>query len=118
MMARKPTHIDPLQVDAYVARCRDNATAPRVSEFACELGISRVTANVRFQEMTGTSLSEYFAAKRAMAATALLVESDLKTEDVAVKAGFGTPRTFHRAFARKFGVSPARYRSLQRMPSA
>ena len=111
-MSRKPTEIDPTAVDAYVARCQDRATAPRVSEFACELGISRVTLNVRFREKTGTSLSEYFAAKRDSAATALLVESDLKTEDVAVKAGFGTPRTFHRAFARRFGVSPARYRML------
>ncbi|HYK02219.1 MAG TPA: AraC family transcriptional regulator [Thermoanaerobaculia bacterium] len=114
-MSRKPTEIDPHEVDAYLARCWDRATAPRVSEFACELGISRVTLNLRFQEKMGTSLSEYFAAKRDKAATTLLVESSLKTEDVAVKAGFGTPRTFHRAFARKFGVSPARYRTLSKM---
>lgn len=114
-MSRKPTEIDPRDVDAYVARCRDQATAPRVSEFACELGISRVTLNARFQETMGTSPSQYFAAKRELAATALLVESNLKTEDVALRAGFGTPRTFHRAFARKFGLSPARYRTLNKM---
>jgi AraC-like DNA-binding protein len=114
-MSRKPTRIDPCEVDAYVTRCWDRATAPRVSEFACELGISRVTANLRFQEMTGTSLSEYFAAKREQAATTMLVESDLRTEDVAVMAGFGTPRTFHRAFARRFGVSPGRYRTMSKM---
>jgi transcriptional regulator GlxA family with amidase domain len=115
-MSRKPTEIDPNEVDAYLARCWDRATAPRVSEFAWELGISRVTLNLRFQEKMGTSLSEYFAAKRDKAATILLVESNLRTEEVAVKAGFGTPRTFHRAFARKFGVSPARYRTLSKMP--
>lgn len=114
-MSRKPTEIDCHAVDAYVARCWDRASAPRVSEFACELGISRVTLNLRFQEKMGTSLSEYFAAKREQAATTLLVESTLKTEDVAMQAGFGTPRTFHRAFARKFGVSPARYRTLSKM---
>jgi transcriptional regulator GlxA family with amidase domain len=114
-MSRKPTEIDPEEVDAYVARCRDRATPPRVSEFAWELGISRVTLNLRFQEKTGTSLSEYFAAKREKAAATLLMESDLKTEDVAVRAGFGTPRTFHRAFARRFGVSPARYRMLTKV---
>lgn len=117
-MARKPASIDPQEVDAYIARCWEKATAPRVSECAWELGISRVTLNVRFQEMTGTSLSEYFATQRAKAATALLVESNLRTEDVAVKAGFGTPRTFHRAFARKFGVSPARYRTLNKLASS
>lgn len=111
-MSRKPTQIDTRAVDAYVARCRERATAPRVSEFAWELGISRVTLNLRFQEITGNSLSEYFAAKRATAATTLLVESNLRTEDVAMKAGFGTPRNFHRAFARKFGVSPARWRAM------
>jgi|SRR5215212_8915951 len=115
-MSRKPTRIDTQEVDAYVARCRDRATAPRVSELAHELGISRVTLNLRFQEMTGTSLSAYFAAKRAKAATTLLLESNLRTEDVALEAGFGTPRTFHRAFARKFGISPARYRTLSRNP--
>jgi AraC-like DNA-binding protein len=116
-MPRKPTRIDARTIDAYVARCHEQATAPRVSELAYELGISRVTLNHRFQEQTGAPLSEYFAAKRAQAATALLVESDLRTEDVALKAGFGTPRTFHRAFARQFGVSPARYRTMNRMVS-
>lgn len=114
-MSRKPTEIDPRDVDAYVARCQDRATAPRVSEFASELGISRVTLNVRFREKTGTSLSEYFAAKRESAAAAMLVESNLRTEDVAVRAGFGTPRTFHRAFARKYGISPGRFRALIKM---
>lgn len=111
-MSRKPTQIDPHAVDAYVARCQDRATAPRVSEFAHELGISRVTLNHRFQETMGTSLSEYFAATRERAATTLLTQSDLRTEDVALRAGFGTPRNFHRAFARRFGVSPGRYRTL------
>lgn len=114
-MSRKPTEIDPQEVDAYVARCRERATAPRVSELACELGISRVTLNARFQEMMGTPLSEYFAAQRELAATAMLTQSNLKTEDVAVRAGFGTPRTFHRAFARRFGLSPGRYRILNKM---
>ena len=114
-MSRKPTVIDAEQVEAYVTRCRDRATAPRVSELAYELGISRVTLNARFQEMSGTSLSEYFAMQRAVAATTLLVQSDLKTEDVAVRAGFGTPRTFHRAFARRFGVSPGQYRTMIKM---
>jgi len=113
-MSRKATVIDPRDVDAYVARCRERATAPRVSEFAWELGVSRVTVNARFQEAMGTSLSAYFAAQRDRAATTLLVESNLTTEDVAMQAGFGTPRTFHRAFARKFGVSPARYRTMTR----
>jgi len=115
-MSRKPTEIDFREIDAYVARCRDKATAPRVSEIAWELGISRVTLNHRFREVSGRSLSEYFAVAREKAAETLLLESNLKTEDVGVRAGFGTPRNFHRAFARRFGVSPARYRTLMRMP--
>lgn len=114
-MSRKPTEIDFSEIDAYVARCRDKATAPRVSEIAWELGVSRVTLNQRFQKISGRSLSEYFAAMREKAAETLLLESNLKTGDVGVKAGFGTPRNFHRAFARRFGVSPARYRTLMRM---
>ena len=114
-MSRKPTEIDFSEIDAYVARCRDKATAPRVSEMAWELGISRVTLNHRFREISGgRSLSEYFAATREKVAHMLLLESNLKTEDVGVKAGFGTPRNFHRAFARRFGISPARYRTLLR----
>ena len=111
-MSRKPTHIDPHEVDAYVERCWQRATAPRVSECALELGVSRVTLNQRFQEKTGKCLSQYFADKRETAATTLLAESNLRTEDVAVRAGFGTPRNFHRAFARRFGISPGRYRVL------
>jgi AraC-like DNA-binding protein len=114
-MSRKPTEIHTHEIDAYVARCWDNATPPRVSEFAYELGISRVTLNARFQEKTGMSLSQYFESKRNEAAMNLLTDSDLNAGEVALKAGFGTPRTFHRAFARKFGVSPGRYRSLIKM---
>ena len=110
-MSRKRTVIDPQEVDAYVARCCDRSTSPRVSEFAWELGISRVTLNLRFREAMGTSLSKYFAAKRAETAMALLAGSDLKAEDVGVKAGFGTPRNFQRAFTRRFGVTPGRYRA-------
>ena len=113
-MTRKRFEIPSEWIDAYLNRCSENASAPRVSEFACELGVSRVTVNARFQEQTGIPLSEYFASYREQIATDLLAASDLKTEAVALKAGFGTSRTFQRAFARKFGMTPGRYRKLVR----
>lgn len=113
-MARKRIEISPADVDAYFARCTATASAPRVSEFAHQLGISRVTLTQRFQETSGMPLSEYFAAKREEWAAELLIESNLKTEAIAIQAGFGTTRTFQRVFARKYGITPARYRKLIR----
>lgn len=113
-MGRNRVLITRETVDAYLARCTANGSAPRVSELAFELGISRVTLNVRFQELSGVSLSEYFAAHRLEKAAALLSTSDLKNDIVATVAGFGTARTFQRAFARDFGITPARFRKLIR----
>lgn len=113
-MARKRIEIAPQEVDDYFTRCTETATAPRVSEFAHELGISRVTLTQRFQEIAGMPLSEYFAHKREEWATALLTDSNLKTEAIAMQTGFGTPRTFQRVFARKYGLTPGRFRKLIR----
>lgn len=114
-MTRKRTPLSSTAVDEYLDDCAAAGTAPRVSELATRLGMSRVTLNLRFQELTGTALSDYFAAHRDRRAADLLAASELKTYAIAMAAGFGTSRTFHRVFVRRFGTTPARYRKLIRM---
>jgi transcriptional regulator GlxA family with amidase domain len=50
-------------------------------------------------------------ALRVERARALLETTDLPVEDVARRCGFGTPETFRRAFGRRVGVNPTRYRT-------
>lgn len=109
-MPRIRTEIAIEQVDAYLERCGEDSTAPRVSELADELGVSRITLSRRFQETAGIALSVYFSEWRNDHAAELLADSDLTAYAVAAKAGFGTARNFHRAFARIFGTTPATFR--------
>jgi len=45
----------------------------------------------------------------------MLMASELTTTRIAYLCGFGTRRTFHRAFRRETGMSPAQYRRKRLM---
>jgi len=92
-------------VDAYVERCFDLRTAPRVSELAYELGVSHLRLARMFR-----GISRYMKQRQIARAQAMLRESNASYETIAAAAGFGTLRTFYRAFRRDVGVSPHEYR--------
>jgi AraC-like DNA-binding protein len=97
-------------VEAYLDRCFSSEEPPRVSELATLLGISRESLSRDFGAWYGTSLSAYLKQRQIAHAQTLLERSDLSTTRIAYLCGFGTRRTFYRAFKRVTGKSPDQYR--------
>ena len=63
-----------------------------------------------FRQEVGQTPAAFVESARIEHAKQLLEATSLPVEQVAARSGFGTPDTFRRAFARRLGVSPARYR--------
>lgn len=104
-------------IDRYLQGCYATENTPRVSELAKILGTSRESLSRRFAGATGLSLAGYMKERQLEYAKALLSTSALTTQNIAYGAGFGTRRTFFRAFLRATGVSPACYRRSHNVSS-
>jgi len=63
-----------------------------------------------FRAEVGCTPAAYVEQVRIEVARRLLETTALTVDDVAVTAGFGTPETLRRAFARRVGASPTEYR--------
>ena len=63
-----------------------------------------------FRADVGCTPAAYVEQVRVEAARRLLETTALPVDDVAASAGFGTPETLRRAFARRVGASPTDYR--------
>ena len=74
------------------------------------LGVSRETLTRDFAALQGMPLSAYMKQRQLQHAQRLLMQSDLSTTQIAYQCGFGTRRTFYRAFRRTLDMSPDQYR--------
>jgi transcriptional regulator GlxA family with amidase domain len=64
-----------------------------------------------FRRETGLTPAAYVEALRVEEARRRLESGSEPIDTVASRAGFGTPETMRRAFARRVGVAPAEYRA-------
>lgn len=97
-------------VDHYLRHCFSCEETPRVSELATLLGLSRERLSRDFCMTYGVSLSAYLKRRQIRHAQRLLEASELTTTRIGYLCGFGTRRTFYRAFRRDTGLSPDQYR--------
>ncbi|HYH07422.1 MAG TPA: AraC family transcriptional regulator [Thermoanaerobaculia bacterium] len=97
-------------VDQYLERCFSAEETPRVSELAEICGVSRERLSRDFAGEYGISLSAYLKQRQVENAQVLLTSSDLPATRIGYQCGFGTRRTFYRAFRRGTGMSPDQYR--------
>lgn len=63
-----------------------------------------------FTEQLHISLTEYLLTLRLTDARRILRQTDLPVSRIALDLGFGSIRSFNRAFARKIGMSPSAFR--------
>jgi transcriptional regulator GlxA family with amidase domain len=63
-----------------------------------------------FRDDVGCTPAAYVEQVRMEVARRLLETTDLSVDEIAATAGFGTPETLRRAFARRVGASPTEYR--------
>ena len=99
-------------VDQYLRRCFATEETPRVSELASLRGMTRERLSREFAAECGVSLSVYLKRRQMRRAQHLLAASALSTTRIGYACGFGTRRTFYRAFRRGTGMSPDRYRRI------
>jgi transcriptional regulator GlxA family with amidase domain len=98
------------EAERYVDECRRNASSVRVSEFAYGMKRTAVQLGREFQAAVGVGVKDHFSTLQIARAKELLRTTGHSTARIAIDSGFGTPRTFYRAFKRSAGVSPTEFR--------
>ena len=90
-----------------------------VERIAAGIGMSTRTLSRRCREHLSESPAELVRRIRIDEARRLLEETALPLKDISQRAGLGDPSTMWRAFTRRLGVTPARYRErLSSSPDA
>jgi LacI family transcriptional regulator len=118
----RPTHVASrgssdaiVQEDALVGGAlqfiREHAGRPiSVGDITDELRISRRTLERRFFDATGHTVIYEIMRCRLQRAKLILMETNLPCHKVAVEAGFGSLKTFHRCFGCQEGTTPQNFR--------
>jgi len=83
-----------------------------VEKLAKRLGVSRSVLYRRASEGHGTTPAELIRDIRLERAAELLIESEEQVSTIAFSTGFRSVSAFSRAFTRKMGTSPRRWRSV------
>jgi transcriptional regulator GlxA family with amidase domain len=81
-----------------------------VAAMARHAGCSERTFARRFRSETGTTPLQWLLRERVLHARRLLEATDLRVEDVACEAGFGTAASLRTHFRRSTATSPVAYR--------
>src|SRR4051794_32695908 len=85
-----------------------------VRALAAHAGVSPRTFARRFRAETGTTPLQWLLRQRVREAERLLERTDLPVEEIAARAGFGTPASLREHFARANRTSPSAYRRVFR----
>ena len=96
--------------ERYIEDCRSTATSVRVSEFASRMERTAVQVGREFQAAVGVGVKDHFSTLQIALAKELLRTTGHSTARIAIDSGFGTARTFYRAFKRSAGISPTEFR--------
>ena len=113
--ARLAAPITPAAIETYLRSCPADQTAPRVSELARRLNVSRGTLISFVKKLRGTTPAKYFRQRRIRLAKTLL-QRGWPLDRVARQSGFGTRRTFFRSFRAETGMTPDAYRTERNVP--
>jgi AraC-like DNA-binding protein len=103
------------QIDRALAAMQDEPErAWTVESLAQIAGQSRTMFAQMFRDAVGLTPIDYLNRQRMDIARKLLVETDLRIDDIALRAGYRDASAFSRAFSREVGVPPAEYRKAAR----
>ena len=84
-----------------------------VQQLADMVYVSKSFLSRAFKQKTGLSLMEYLNSLRMEAAKAMLVASNLNTEEIAYQTGYHSTKFFYRAFRAYTGMSTREYRKRE-----
>ncbi|MFC4302345.1 helix-turn-helix domain-containing protein [Cohnella boryungensis] len=108
---RSAKHQSTLQnMKAYIlANYTDNNLS--LCALANEFKQAESTVSTFFKEYMGVAFSEYLEQLRLDEARVLLKGSQLPIQEIAIRVGYSSDKSFRRAFKRSFGVQPTSYRN-------
>ena len=81
-----------------------------IKQVAALCGFSESHFMKIFKELTGMSFTAYLVNYRLELSAKQLIETDQKIIDIATNCGFNNHSYFTRAFLKKYGLTPAKYR--------
>ncbi|MGE0405811.1 MAG: AraC family transcriptional regulator [Candidatus Korobacteraceae bacterium] len=81
-----------------------------IAGLAKEVGVSRSTLAERFRHFLGEPPMSYLNHWRLQLGARMLGETSRGVADIAAEVGYESEASFNRAFKRRFGVPPGRYR--------
>jgi len=102
-------------MEVYLESCYATRSVVRVSELALMVGLSRQRFVETMTRSFGKPPAELLRDRQLEYAIGLLKGTPLPMSDVAACSGFGDRSTLYRAFMRKYGMSPSRFRHLDNM---
>jgi len=82
---------------------------PSLQTLARQVGLNDCTLKRGFRQVFGTTVFGYVCDRRMEQACQLLLQGDLKVEEVAQAVGYANRSRFAAAFRRKFGQNPKSY---------
>ncbi|MBA2481000.1 MAG: helix-turn-helix domain-containing protein [Planctomycetes bacterium] len=89
-----------------------------LDDLAVELGLSSSRTSHLVQEIFGMSFTEMMLQERMARARMLLVSSGYSVGTIAQRVGIPDEYYFNRAFKRRFGLPPGRYRTVHSSPGS
>ena len=105
---RKPADDYILQILEYVnSHFREEISLETVAR---AVGVHPVTVSKLLSKQTGISFAAHLQYQRCSYGAKLLLASNLRVSEIALEAGFGSTRSFHRAFRAIYGRTPTQYR--------
>jgi AraC-like DNA-binding protein len=104
-----PVSAEPV-VAAAMEWTRDHLGTATVGDVARAVGVSQRSLRRRFETSVEMTWREYLLQARLLRAMALLAEPGPSVLEVAGAVGFGSLSAFDRAFRKRTGETPARYR--------
>lgn len=83
---------------------------PTLERMAADMGYSKCYCSAKFHEHVGISYKEYVLKRKLTLAADLLLKTDERLIDIAVRYGFSSHEAFTRAFRKNYGYSPRHFR--------
>ena len=87
------------------------SSPPSLAELAAIVKASPAKLDAVFQKQLGVSVFEYALELRLKRARHLLRDTDMQVQQIAWAVGYANPGDLSRAFSKRFGMSPRRFRS-------